>query len=77
MFGNRALQVKMVKTPKTSTDEVNETSGQIVLNPEQISKIARDLVLQTAVAVGSVVVARRVIDIIGNVIEIAAKAKFN
>jgi len=52
MFKNRALQVKMVKTG-TEEEPVDEV---VSLDPEQIAKIAKELVKHTAIAIGALIV---------------------
>lgn len=52
---NRALQVSVVKTPKTETpaEAKAECSHK---DPEQIAEIAKDFVTHTAKAVGAVII---------------------
>jgi hypothetical protein len=65
MFRNRALTVSVTKKPGDSTHECNH------LDPEQISKIAKDVMVHAA----AVVVAVKLFDTVSKIAVIAAKAK--
>lgn len=53
---NRALQVSVVKTPKTDTPADAPKTECSHREPEQIAEIAKDFVTHTAKAVGAVII---------------------
>lgn len=74
MLGNRALQVKLVRTKKA--EEPSEEPQECThLDPELISLISQEFVVHTFVAAGIVYSAVKVLDTISKIAVIAAKAK--
>lgn len=75
MFEKRELRIRMVKNPKdASTPE--EIKEQISIDPEQIGNIVQEVIIQTAISIGAIVIAKKILDIAGEVIVTATKAKF-
>lgn len=74
MFKNRAIQVKMVKTPKND-DAAEPIEERVDVDFELINKIAKDFVTHTAIVVGAVVVGTTVLNTISKIAIITAKAK--
>jgi hypothetical protein len=75
VFEKRELRIRMVKNPKdASTPE--EIKEQISIDPEQIGNIVQEVIIQTAISIGAIVIAKKILDIAGEVIVTAAKAKF-
>lgn len=72
MFGKRALQIKMVKTHNDET--LDEAADFSRLEPDEIIEIAQELIVHTAVAVGAVYAATRVVKTICKIAEIVVKA---
>jgi uncharacterized protein YaiL (DUF2058 family) len=74
MFKNHALQVRMVRStkPQNAPDKVVTYNH---LDPEQISKIAKDQVKHAAIAVGAVLAASKLLNTVSEIVIITAKAK--
>lgn len=70
---NRALQVKMVKTPKPSATE--DVVANPYLDPEKMNAIAQDLIKNAAITIGTAVGGYKVLTTICEIAKIAAKAK--
>ncbi len=74
MFNNRALQVKMVKT--ANPEDTTETIVRPYQDPELMNTIAKDLIKNTTITVGSAIAGYKVLTTICEIAKIAAKAKF-
>lgn len=70
---NRALQVKMVKTPKN--EKLADTNQECThADPEKIAEIAKDFVTHTAKAVGVVIVSAIVLSALGRIADNKTKS---
>lgn len=74
MFKNHAFQVQMVK--KNGKKNQTETDEALHVDPELINTIVKDQVQNAALAVGSVVLASKLLNTVSEIAIIAAKAKF-
>lgn len=74
MLGNRAIQVKVVRTKKANTPS-EEPVECTHLDPDLIKQIAEEFVVHTIVSIGIVYSAVKVVDTISKIALIAAKAK--
>lgn len=74
MFEHREFRLRMHKIPKGDNAPA-EVADQVIIDPEQIGKIVQDVIITTAASVGAIVVAKKILDIMGEVITAAAKAK--
>jgi intein-encoded DNA endonuclease-like protein len=74
VLANRELRVRLGKISKNE-DAPAEVADQVNVDPEQIGKIVQDVIITTAASVGAIVVAKKILDIAGEVITAAAKAK--
>lgn len=65
-LNNREIRIKVAKTPQNE-NEAPEMEERIYVDPEKIAKIAKDLVKHTAIAVGAVLVASKVLDTLSEI----------
>ena len=76
---NRAIQVKVVKTPAMDipdeTIDLITKSPMFSVKPQEVSEIARDFVTHIAIVAVSAYSAKRLIDLTTAIIAIAAGAK--
>lgn len=70
MLKNRAIQIRLA--PRNKTDE--ETDGNAIDKFERIIEISQDAVVTTAVAIGGIYAASRVVKTVCKVVETAAKS---
>jgi hypothetical protein len=71
MFGKRALQVSVVKTPLTTTPD---SGTENTLDPEQLAELAQDVALNSALAIGAVIVTVKVVTAVCDIAKIIVKA---
>lgn len=74
MFKNRAVQIQMVNTKNNDTNEPNIDATTV--DPEALAKIATEYTIKTVGAIGTVIIANKVLGTICDIAVIAAKAKF-
>lgn len=74
MFNNRALQVKMVKT--ANPEDTTENVVRPYQDPELMNAIAKDLIKNATITIGTAVGGYKVLTTICEIAKIAAKAKF-
>lgn len=74
MLENREFRFRMHKIPKGDNAPA-EIADQVNVDPEQIGKIVQEVIITTAASVGAIVVAKKILDIAGEVIVAAAKVK--
>lgn len=72
MFGNRELQIRMVKAPKADT--VSENNPPIK-NWEDVADVAAKFARDGAIVIGGVYIATRAFDAFCNVVEHTARVK--
>ena len=68
---NRSIQMKIVKDAENDTD----TPEVLVVDPEQIAKIATEYTIKTITVVGAAIAANRVLKTICEIAVVAAQAK--
>ena len=74
MFGNRAVQVSVVKkAPASDTTDINNVVPSV--DPNQINNLLKDYTTHVAVTVGTVIVGNRLLKTACDIAIIAAKAK--
>lgn len=75
MFKDRAVEVRVVKTNKTNkTDKSNDVVQNSTLDPEKLAELAQDVALNSALAVGSVIVVVKVVSTVCDIAKLIVKA---
>lgn len=75
MFGNRSLQVSVVKTPKPGTAAPDETPEKEGIDVDKVSNLVITHTNHLAKLAGTAYVAKRVVDAACEIAVIIAKAK--
>jgi hypothetical protein len=71
------LEARLVRQPRANGESPDATTPEIQIDPEQIAQHVQETIIYGAVAIGSIVLAKKVLDIVGDVTVaiIQAKAK--
>jgi hypothetical protein len=75
MIGNRALQVKLVRTPK-GKDANEDSVERSEVDPELVTQLAKELVTHTADTIVRAFIAYKVADTLAKIAIAATRAAF-
>jgi hypothetical protein len=67
MFRDRELRIRLARTHKNEGEAV-PTEDTISVDPEQIGKIVQEIVIETVATVGKIIIIKKVLDIVGEVV---------
>lgn len=75
MLKNYRLEAHLVRKPKSNGESPVEDAPAIQIDPEQIAKQVQETILYAAFSVGAIVIAKKVLDIVGDVTVAVINAK--